>query len=51
MKIYSYKRKIEARQLRMIPETYYIWVAGSCDYAHEERYSRGVYIMIMDERL
>lgn len=35
----------------MIPGTYYVWVAGSCDYGHEERYSRGVYIMIMDERL
>lgn len=29
-------------------ETYYIWVGGSCDYAHKERCSGGAYIIEKD---
>ena len=32
-------------KLRMDAATYYIWVGGSCDYAHEERAGGGAYIM------
>lgn len=46
MKTSSDKRKTAAPQLRMTPGTYYVWVAGSCDYGHEERCSGGTYIMI-----
>lgn len=28
--------------------TYYVWVGGSCDYAHEERAGGGAYIMEQD---
>lgn len=38
-------------KLRMIPETYYVWVGGSCDYAHEERSSGGAYIMMKDDKV
>ncbi len=31
--------------IRMAADTYYIWVGGSCDYAHEERAGGGAYIM------
>lgn len=48
MKTSSDKRKTAAPQLRMTPGTYYVWVAGSCDYGHEERCSGGAYIMIMN---
>ncbi len=30
---------------------YYVWVAGSCDYAHQERCSAGAYIMQLDNKL
>lgn len=33
----------------MTPGTYYVWVAGSCDYGHKERCSGGAYIMVMDD--
>ena len=29
----------------MQPDTYYVWIGASCDYAHEERCSAGAYIM------
>lgn len=29
----------------MLPDTYYVWVGASCDYAHEDRASAGAYIM------
>lgn len=29
----------------MEPDFYYVWVGGSCDYAHEERAGGGAYIM------
>ena len=48
MKTSSDKRKAAVPQLRMTPGTYYVWVAGSCDYGHEERCSGGAYIMIMN---
>lgn len=31
--------------IKMATGTYYIWVGGSCDYAHEERAGGGAYIM------
>lgn len=39
---------IKAKRLptiKMAADTYYIWVGGSCDYAHEERAGGGAYIM------
>ena len=36
--------------LRTTPDTHYAWVAGSCDYAHEERYSGGAYIMQLNDK-
>ena len=35
-------------KLRMDAVTYYIWVGGSCDYAHVERAGGGAYIMEKD---
>lgn len=32
-------------ELRTQPDVYYIWVGGSCDYAHEERAGGGAYII------
>ena len=32
-------------KLRMDADTYYVWVGGSCDYAHKERAGGGAYIM------
>lgn len=32
-------------QLRMTLDVYYVWVGGSCDYAHKARCSGGAYIM------
>ncbi len=34
--------------IKMVAGTYYIWVGGSCDYAHEERAGGGAYIMEKD---
>lgn len=31
--------------IKMAAGTYYIWVGGSCDYAHKERAGGGAYIM------
>ena len=31
--------------LKMDPDTYYVWVGGSCDYAHDERAGAGSYII------
>ena len=36
--------------LRTTPDTHYVWVAGSCDYAHEERCSGGAYIMQLNDK-
>jgi len=36
-------------KLRMTPGVYYVWVAGSCDYGHEERCSAGAYFMMKDD--
>ena len=36
--------------LRTTPDTHYVWVAGSCDYANEERYSGGAYIMQLNDK-
>jgi len=35
----------------MTPDTYYVWVAGSCDYGHEERCSGGAYIMMQNDEV
>ena len=31
--------------------TFYVWVGGSCDYAHKERAGGGAYIMEKDEKV
>ena len=31
--------------------TYYVWVGGSCDYAHKERAGGGAYIMEMNDKV
>ena len=38
-------------KLRIDAATYYIWVGGSCDYAHEERAGGGAYIMEKDGKV
>jgi ribonuclease HI len=38
-------------KLRMLPDFYYVWCGGSCDYGHAERYSGGAYIMQKDEEI
>ncbi len=38
-------------KLRMDAGTYYVWVGGSCDYAHKERAGGGAYIMQKDGRV
>ena len=35
-------------KLRMDADTYYVWVGGSCDYAHRERAGGGAYIIEKD---
>lgn len=35
----------------MLPDVYYIWVGGSCDYAHKERAGGGAYIMERNEKV
>ena len=48
------RRKAQGREehtLRMDAGIYYVWVAGSCDYAHQERCSAGAYIMQLDNKL
>ena len=32
-------------QMKTNPETYYVWIGGSCDYAHKERASAGACII------
>lgn len=34
-----------------MPDVYYIWVGGSCDYAHKERSGGGAYIMERNEKV
>ena len=36
-------------KLRTTPGTHYVWVAGSCDYAHKERCSGGAYLMQLND--
>lgn len=36
--------------LRMEPGTYYVWVGGSCDYAHPERAGGGAYIVEQENK-
>ncbi|MCQ2147296.1 MAG: ribonuclease H [Bacteroidales bacterium] len=36
-------------QPKLSPDTYYVWVGGSCDYAHEKRDSAGAYIMMLND--
>lgn len=31
--------------MKINPETYYVWIGGSCDYAHKERASAGACII------
>lgn len=38
-------------KLRMLPDVYYVWCGGSCDYEHAERCSGGAYIMQKDEKI
>ena len=38
-------------KLRMDADTYYVWVGGSCDYAHKERAGGGAYIMEKDDKV
>ena len=35
----------KAFPFRANADTYYVWVGGSCDYAHEERAGSGAYII------
>ena len=44
-------KKQKPIKLRMDTATYYIWVGGSCDYAHEERAGGGAYIMERDGKV
>ena len=37
-------------KLKMSPNIYYVWVAGSCDYGHEERCSGGAYMMMQNDK-
>ena len=37
--------------MRMDTGTFYVWVGGSCDYAHKERAGGGAYIMEKDEKV
>ena len=37
-------------KLRTNPGTHYVWVAGSCDYSHEERCSGGAYLMQLNDK-
>ena len=37
-------------KLRTTPGTHYVWVAGSCDYSHEERCSGGAYLMQLNDK-
>lgn len=38
-------------KLRMDADTYYVWVGGSCDYAHKERAGGGAYIMELNDKV
>ena len=40
------EKKIDKNiKMRMIDSVYYIWVGGSCDYAHDERAGAAAYII------
>ncbi len=41
--------RLKEYKLRTTPGTHYVWVAGSCDYAHEERCSGGAYLMQLND--
>lgn len=36
-------------ELRTQPDVYYIWVGGSCDYAHDARAGGGAYIIQLNQ--
>lgn len=38
-------------KLKMQPDTYYVWVGASCDYANERRASAGAYIMEQNDKV
>ncbi len=38
-------------KLKMQPDVYYVWVAGACDYGHEERCSGGAYNLQRNEEI
>ena len=38
-------------KLHMDAGTYYVWVGGSCDYAHKERAGGGAYIMELNGKI
>ena len=38
-------------KFRMDAGAYYVWVGGSCDYAHKERAGGGAYIMEKDDKV
>lgn len=42
----SFKKTIKPK---LAPDTYYVWVGGSCDYGHESRNSAGAYIMVLND--
>ena len=41
--------RLKEYKLRTTPGTHYVWVAGSCDYAHKERCSGGAYLMQLND--
>ena len=45
------KQQDKPIKLRMDASTYYVWVGGSCDYAHKERAGGGAYIMEMNDKV
>ena len=45
------KQQDKPIKLRMEAGTYYVWVGGSCDYAHKERAGGGAYIMEKDNEV
>lgn len=40
----------EKPKMKMQPDTYYIWVGGSCNYADKDRASAGAYIMEQNDK-
>lgn len=38
-------------QIHMEPNTFYVWVGGSCDYGHPERWGGGSYIVEQENQV